>query len=64
MTGSMKNILVAGDPSNPDYLLVNQEDSIQQELRAGHLPGMDDDSVLALGTDHQSEDNKELLEQL
>ena len=64
MTGSMKNILVSGDPSNPDYVLLNHEESMQKHKRQGHLPTDADDSVFALGTDNQSEDNKHLLEEL
>jgi len=28
----MKNILVSGDPKNPDFLLVNKEESYKQRL--------------------------------
>ena len=58
----MKNILVSGDPSNPDYALMMKEESMQKAMRQGQMPVDGDDSVLAYGTDHQSEDNKDLLE--
>jgi hypothetical protein len=32
LTSSMKNILVSGDPKNPDFLLVNKEESYKQRL--------------------------------
>ena len=32
-TGSMKNILVSGDPNNPDYVLVNRESSLESAKR-------------------------------
>ena len=47
----MKNILVAGDPRNPDYVLLNKEESLQKAMRQDHLQGIGDDSVLALGSD-------------
>jgi hypothetical protein len=59
---SMKNILVAGDPQNPEYLLVNREASNRPDL--GRAQAADTESVNAMGTDRASEENAELLEQL
>lgn len=50
----MKNILVSGDPTNPDYALMMKEESMQKAVRQGQKQGDGDESVFALGTDNQS----------
>ena len=62
----MKNILVAGDPSHPEYVLVNTEETMQRRLRDEKTDPInaEGESVFAADTDRASENNRELLEQL